>query len=71
MTPPAASPAIIGLGTDIVEVVRIGQMIERHGGHIEVESAPGVGSRFRFVLPRTADTAPSSSGDGAAVAEAT
>jgi holo-[acyl-carrier protein] synthase len=24
---------IIGLGTDIVEVVRIGQMIERHGEH--------------------------------------
>lgn len=30
--PPApASPAIIGLGTDIIEVVRIGRMIERHG----------------------------------------
>jgi len=24
---------IIGLGTDIIEVVRIGQMIERHGEH--------------------------------------
>lgn len=25
--------AIVGLGTDIVEIVRIGQMIERHGEH--------------------------------------
>jgi holo-[acyl-carrier protein] synthase len=24
-------PAIVGIGTDIVEVVRIGEMIERHG----------------------------------------
>ena len=27
----AAPPAIVGLGTDIVEIVRIGKMIERHG----------------------------------------
>jgi phosphopantetheinyl transferase (holo-ACP synthase) len=24
---------IVGVGTDIVEIVRIGQMIERHGEH--------------------------------------
>jgi holo-[acyl-carrier protein] synthase len=29
--PPSAGIRLIGLGTDIVEVVRIGQMIERHG----------------------------------------
>ena len=27
----APRPAIVGIGTDIVEVVRIGNMIERHG----------------------------------------
>jgi holo-[acyl-carrier protein] synthase len=27
------STMIVGLGTDIVEIVRIGQMIERHGEH--------------------------------------
>ena len=27
----APAPAILGLGTDIVEIVRIGKMIERHG----------------------------------------
>ncbi len=29
----SAVPTVIGLGTDIVEIVRIGRMIERHGEH--------------------------------------
>lgn len=29
--PFGADPVILGLGTDIIEVVRIGEMIERHG----------------------------------------
>ncbi|HEX4070667.1 MAG TPA: 4'-phosphopantetheinyl transferase superfamily protein, partial [Planctomycetaceae bacterium] len=37
--PPRPQPSlgkatmILGIGTDIVEIVRIGQMIERHGEH--------------------------------------
>jgi len=31
LDPNESSPVILGLGTDIIEVVRIGEMIERHG----------------------------------------
>ncbi|GCE12830.1 hybrid sensor histidine kinase/response regulator [Tengunoibacter tsumagoiensis] len=41
----------IGLGLYISR-----KIIERHGGHLEVQSAPGQGSTFRIVLPLFVDT---------------
>ncbi len=43
------SPQSSGFGIGLFVVHEI---VTRHGGRIEVESAEGAGSRFRVVLPR-------------------
>ena len=44
----ATRTAVSGLGLAIAR-----EIIEAHGGHIEIESTPGTGSTFRVLLPIT------------------
>ncbi|HZT61196.1 MAG TPA: ATP-binding protein [Pyrinomonadaceae bacterium] len=46
-----------GRGTGLGLVV-VRQVLAEHGGHIEVESEPGKGARFRLTLPAVAVVAP-------------
>jgi signal transduction histidine kinase/DNA-binding NarL/FixJ family response regulator/HPt (histidine-containing phosphotransfer) domain-containing protein len=59
-----------GLGLAISD-----KLAQRMGGRIDLDSTPGVGSRFRFVLPLSAPPRPSTSrsetADGAAPAQST
>ena len=42
-----------GLGLAMVHQI----VVEEHGGHIELDSAPGSGTTVRLLLPRGADRA--------------
>ncbi len=42
---PESGPEGLGLGLSIVA-----RVVERHGGRIRAEGAPGQGARFRFTL---------------------
>ena len=49
---PGAAAAARGTGIGLAAVKAL---VTAHGGAIEVESAPDIGTRFRFTLPRSDD----------------
>jgi signal transduction histidine kinase len=54
---PSAARRGFGLGLPIVR-----ELVQAHGGRVEVSSTPGVGSVFRVTLPRELEPEPTAPG---------